>query len=63
MIMHTILSSANFSKVADDLIHITFNKNIDDVNKQYMQKEESKMLIKEVIKNVEGKEMKIKYVF
>ena len=63
MIMHTILSSAAFSKVDDDLIHITFNKNIDDVNKQYMQKDDSKMLIKEVIKNVEGKEMKIKYVF
>ena len=63
MIMHTILSSAGFSKVAEDLIHITFNKNIDDVNKQYMQKDDSKMLIKEVIKNVEGKEMKIKYVF
>ena len=63
MIMHTILSSASFTKVADDLVHIIFNKNIDDVNKQYMQKDESKMLIKEVIKNIENKEMKIKYVF
>lgn len=63
MIMHTILSKVTFSKVSDDLIHITFNKNIDDVNKQYMQKDESKMLIKEVMKNVYGKEVKIKYVF
>lgn len=63
MIMHTILSTAQFQKVDEDLIHIIFNKNIDDVNKQYMQKEESKMLIKEVVKNTEGKEMKIKYVF
>lgn len=63
MIMHTILSTAQFQKVDEDLIHIIFNKNIDDVNKQYMQKEDSKMLIKEVVKNTEGKEMKIKYVF
>ena len=63
MIMHTILSSATFEKVDEDLVHIIFNKNIDDVNKQYMQKDESKMLIKEVIKNIENKEMKIKYVF
>lgn len=63
MIMHTILSTAQFQKVDEDLVHIIFNKNIDEVNKQYMQKEESKMLIKEVVKNTEGKEMKIKYVF
>ena len=63
MIMHTILSTAQFQKVDEDLIYIIFNKNIDDVNKQYMQKEESKMLIKEVVKSTEGKEMKIKYVF
>ena len=63
MIMHTILSTAQFQKVDEDLIHIIFNKNIDDVNKQYMQKEDSKMLIKEVVKNTEDKEMKIKYVF
>lgn len=63
MIMHTILSAADFQKVEEDLVHIIFNKNIDEVNKQYMQKEESKMLIKDVVKTVEGKEMKIKYVF
>lgn len=63
MIMHTILSGASFQKVEEDLVHIIFSKNIDDVNKQYMQKDESKMLIKEVIKNIENKEMKIKYVF
>ena len=63
MIMHTILSNAMFTQVSDELIHITFNKNIDDVNKQYMQKDDSKMLIKEVIKNIYAKEMKIKYVF
>lgn len=63
MIMHTILSTADFQKVEEDLIHIIFAKNIDEVNKQYMQKEESKMIIKETVKLIEGKEMKIKYVF
>lgn len=63
MIMHTILSGASFQKVEDDLVHVIFPKNIDEVNKQYMQKDESKMLIKEVIKKIEEREMKIKYVF
>ena len=63
MIMHTILSNATFQQAEDDLIHILFEKNTDDVNKQYMQKEESKVLIKEVVKNVMRKEMRIKYVF
>ena len=63
MIMHTILSNADFMEMPENLIHIIFNKNIDDVNKQYMQKDESKILIKEVMNNIYGKEMKIKYVF
>ncbi len=63
MIMYTILSNAQFKEVSEDLIHILFSKNIDDVNKQYMQKEESKILIKEIVKNIYSKEMKIKYVF
>ena len=63
MIMHTILFNASFQLVEDDLVHIVFAKNIDDVNKQYMQKEESKAMIKEVMKSVLGKEIRIKYVF
>lgn len=63
MIMHTILSSAEFKVVSEDLVHVEFSKTIDDVNKQYMQKDESKILIKEIIKNALNKEMKIKYIF
>ncbi len=63
MIMHTILLGASFQMAEEDLVHILFAKNLDDVNKQYMQKEESKALIKEVMKNVLGKEIRIKYVF
>ena len=63
MIMHTILSNASFQMVEDDLVHIVFSKNIEDVNKQYMQKEDSKVLIKEVMKNVLQKDIRIKYVF
>ncbi len=63
MIMHTILSNSDIKEVADDLIHISFSKTIDDVNKQYMQKDESKVIIKEVIKKATEKDMKIKYVF
>ena len=63
MIMHTILSNAEFKQVDDELVHIEFSKAIDDVNKQYMQKEESKIIIKETVKNALNKEMKIKYVF
>ena len=63
MIMHTILKNADIKKVEDDLVHIVFSKTLDDVNKQYMQKDESKVTIKEMIKKAFGKEMKIKYVF
>ena len=63
MIMHAILLNAAFQQVEEDLIHIIFNKNLEEVNKQYMQKEDSKVLIKEVMKSVFGKEMRIKYVF
>ena len=63
MIMHTILSNAEFKQIDDELVHIEFSKAIDDVNKQYMQKEESKIIIKETVKNALNKEMKIKYVF
>ncbi len=63
MIMHTILSNAEFKQVDDELVHIEFSKAIDDINKQYMQKEESKIIIKETVKNALNKEMKIKYVF
>ena len=63
MIMHTILSNAEFKQVDDELVHIEFSKAIDDVNKQYMQKEESKIIIKETVKNALNKETKIKYVF
>ena len=62
MIMHTILKNAEIKKADEDLVHIVFNT-IDDVNKQYMQKDESKMVIKEMIKKAFNKEMKIKYVF
>lgn len=63
MIMHTILKNAEIKKVEDDLVHIVFSKTLDDVNKQYMQKDESKVTIKEIIKKAFEKEMKIKYVF
>ena len=63
MIMHTILKNAEIKKVEEDLVHIVFSKTLDDVNKQYMQKDESKITIKEMIKKAFGKEMKIKYVF
>ncbi len=63
MIMHTILSNAEFQEVEGDLVHINFSKTLDEMNKQYMQKEDSKILIKEIVKKVFGKEMKIKYVF
>ena len=63
MIMHTILKNAEIKKVEEDLVHIIFSKALDDVNKQYMQKDESKVTIKEMIKKAFGKEMKIKYVF
>ena len=63
MIMHTILSNSDIQKVEDDLVHIIFSKTLDEMNKQYMQKDESKVLIKEVIKKVFGKDMRIKYVF
>lgn len=63
MIMYTILSNADFKQVDDELVHIEFSKAIDDVNKQYMQKEESKIIIKEIVKKALNKEMKIKYVF
>ena len=63
MIMFTILSNAEFKLVDADLVHIIFSKSIDEVNKQYMQKDESKIIIKEAVKNASGKEMKIKYVF
>ena len=63
MIMHTILKNAEIKKVDDDLVHIVFSKTLDDVNKQYMQKDESKVTIKEMIKKAFEKEMKIKYVF
>ena len=48
MIMHTILTNAEIKQVDDDLVHIEFSKALDDVNKQYMQKEESKIIIKEL---------------
>lgn len=63
MIMHTILKNAEIKKVEEDLVHVIFSKTLDDVNKQYMQKDESKITIKEMIKKAFGKEMKIKYVF
>lgn len=63
MIMYTILSNAEITEVSDDLVHINFNKTIDDVNKQYMQKDDSKLTIKEVVKNALNKEMKIRYIF
>ena len=63
MIMHTILSNAEFKLVDDELVHIVFSKALDDVNKQYMQKDESKIVIKETVKNALNKEMKIKYIF
>lgn len=63
MIMHTILKNTEIKKVDEDLVHIIFSKTLDDVNKQYMQKDESKIVIKEMIKKVFDKEMKIKYVF
>lgn len=63
MIMHTILKNAEIKKVEDDLVHIIFSKTLDDVNKQYMQKEESKIIIKEMIRKAFEKDMKIKYVF
>lgn len=63
MIMHTILKNAEIKKVEEDLVHIIFSKTLDDVNKQYMQKDESKITIKEMIKKAYEKEMKIKYVF
>lgn len=63
MIMHTILKNAEIKKVEEDLVHIIFNKTLDEVNKQYMQKDESKITIKEMIKKAFNKEMKIKYVF
>ena len=63
MIMHTILKNAEIKKVDEDLVHIVFSKTLDDVNKQYMQKDESKVTIKEMIKKAFEKEMKIKYVF
>ena len=55
--------NAEIKKVEEDLVHIVFSKTLDDVNKQYMQKDESKVTIKEMIKKAFGKEMKIKYVF
>ena len=63
MIMHTILKNAEIKKVDEDLVHIIFSKTLDEVNKQYMQKDESKIVIKEMIKKAFNKEMKIKYVF
>ncbi|MBQ9279503.1 MAG: DNA polymerase III subunit gamma/tau [Clostridia bacterium] len=63
MIMHTILTGAEIKVASEDLVHIIFGASIDDVNKQYMQKEESKAVIKETVKNALHKEMKIKYVF
>ncbi|MBQ8298614.1 MAG: DNA polymerase III subunit gamma/tau [Clostridia bacterium] len=63
MIMHTILKNAEIKKVDEDLVHIIFSKTLDDVNKQYMQKDDSKIVIKEMVKKVFDKEMKIKYVF
>ena len=63
MIMFTILGNAEFKLVDSELVHIIFSKTIDEVNKQYMQKEESKIIIKEAVKNASNKEMKIKYVF
>lgn len=63
MIMHTILSNSDIQKVEDDLVHIIFSKTLDEMNKQYMQKDDSKVLIKEVVKKVFGKDMRIKYVF
>ena len=63
MIMHTILKNAEIKKVEEDLVHVIFSKTLDDVNKQYMQKDESKITIKEMVKKAFGKEMKIKYVF
>lgn len=63
MIMHTILTNAEIKQVDDDLVHIEFSKALDDVNKQYMQKEESKIIIKETVKKALNREVKIKYVF
>ena len=63
MIMHTILKNAEIKRVDEDLVHIVFSKTLDDVNKQYMQKDESKVTIKEMIRKAFEKEMKIKYVF
>ncbi len=63
MIMHTILKNAEIKRVEDDLVHIVFSKTLDDVNKQYMQKDESKIIIKEMIRKAFEKDMKIKYVF
>lgn len=63
MIMHTILTNAEMKQVDNDLVHIEFSKALDDVNKQYMQKEESKIIIKETVKKALNKEVKIKYVF
>ena len=63
MIMHSILTNAELKVAQEDLVHIIFNGALDDVNKQYMQKDDSKVIIKETVKNALGKEMKIKYVF
>ena len=63
MIMHTILTNEEIKQVDDDLVHIEFSKALDDVNKQYMQKEESKIIIKETVKKALNREVKIKYVF
>lgn len=63
MIMHTILMNAQLTLASEDLVHIIFSGLLDDLNKQYMLKDESKAMIKETVKSVLGKEMKIKYVF
>ncbi len=63
MIMHAILLNSEIKQVDDELIHIIFSQSLDDVNKQYMQKDESKGIIKEVVRNVMDKDIKIKYVF
>ncbi len=63
MLMLGILSKADFENNDDDLVHIIFGDSVDEYNRQYMQKEESKIIIKEAVKKAMNKEIKIKYIF
>lgn len=63
MIMHSILTNAEIRKVDEELVHIMFSKMLDESSKNYMLKEDNKIIIKEIVKKAFNKEMKIKYVF